>query len=360
MTAARAAMLRMETRAARTAIGLGAIALLCACGAPRWFPIAYRLAIFSCLAPALGSLILVLIHRITGGQWTAGLAPFLLAGIEVLPWVWLLALPLLALPLPWARMAAGAPVGYESTPFVLARAVAFAALLFLLRHWLRGGVGVLKDPMDNPRPWVGPVGLILIFFALTLMADDWLESLEPGWHSTAFPVVWMASQVVSGLALALLCGLGAGAEPARLGAAQRSLGIDWGNLLLATMMFWVYVTFCQFLIIWSGNLPEEISWYVRRERGGWIWFAPAVAFAGFAVPFGVLLMRKAKRSSGGLAAVAALVLISQWAYLVWVIVPAQGGPSLLAAVLIVTLAGSAAALFANRYARAARQRREFA
>jgi hypothetical protein len=201
---------------------------------------------------------------------------------------------------------------------------------------------------------VGPVGLILIFFMLTFIGDDWLESLEAGWHSTAFPVIWIASQVVSGLALALFCGLRCGAMPDRDGVAGRVLGIDWGNLMLATMMFWMYVAFCQFLIIWAGNLPQETSWYLRRETGAWSFAAPAVAFFGFAVPFLLLLMRRVKRSVPGLSLVAGLLLASQWVYLLWVIAPSQGVPTFAALLLLMTSAGAAAAVFMNRFVRIVR------
>jgi hypothetical protein len=241
----------------------------------------------------------------------------------------------------------------------LLRALVVAVLFFVLRSWLSDGVGRPRDPTLNHRPWVGPLGLILIFFMMTFVGDDWLESLEAGWHSTAFPVAWIASQVVSGLALALLCGLQCGAMPARDGVSGRSLGIDWGNLMLATMMFWVYVTFCQFLIIWAGNLPHEISWYLRREAGAWRFAPPAVAIFGFGLPFLLLLMRRLKRSIRGLSLVAALLLASQWVYLLWVIAPSQGVPTLPAMLLLITSAGAAAAVFMNRFVRVVRLRGEF-
>jgi hypothetical protein len=346
-----------ERGAARSALLLGACACLLAFFESPWLALAYRLAVFTCLAPAIGSLVLVLIHRITGGQWTAGIAPFLRAAVALLPWIWLFALPVLFLPRPassGSRHLAFTFLDYEGLPMTLLRALAAAALFFVLRAWLADGVGLARDPTRNPRPWVGPVGLILVFFMLTILGDDWLESLEAGWHSTAFPLVWTASQAISGLALALLCGLRCGAMPDRDGASGRTLGIDWGNLMLATMMFWTYVAFCQFLIIWAGNLPVEASWYLRREAGAWRYVAPAVAFFGFALPFLLLLMRRLKRSVPGLSLVAGLLLASQWVYLLWVIAPAQGVPSLPALLLLLAGSGAAAAMFMNRYARHAR------
>jgi hypothetical protein len=350
-------LISSERLSARTAALLAACAVVLSFFEAPWLAIAYRLAVFTCLAPAVGSLVLVLIHRITGGQWTGGIAPFLRAAVALLPWVWLFALPVLFLPRPAAsglRHLALTFRDYEGLPMTLLRALVAAVLFFVLKAWLADGVGLPRDPVRNPRPWVGPVGLILVFFMLTFIGDDWLESLEARWHSTAFPVIWTASQAVSGLALALLCGLQCGATPARDGVSGRNLGIDWGNLMLATLMFWAYVTFCQFLIIWSGNLPEEISWYARREAGGWWYVVPAIALFGFAVPFLLLLMRRLKRSISGLSVVAGLLLASQWLYLLWVIAPAQGVPTLPALLLLVAVAGAAAALFINRFVRVVR------
>lgn len=347
----------------RCAVLLAACAAVLSVFEAPWLAIAYRLALFTTLAPAIGSLVLVLIHRITGGQWTAGIAPFLRAAVALLPWVWLFVLPVFFLPRPassGSRYLALTISDYDGLPMTLLRALVVAVLFFVLRSWLADGEGLPRDPTLNRRPWVGPVGLILVFFMMTFVGDDGLESLEAGWHSTAFPVAWIASQVVSGLALALLCGLRCGAMPAQDGVSGRALGIDWGNLMLATMMFWVYVTFCQFLIIWAGNLPQEISWYLRRQAGVWRFAPSAVAIFGFALPFLLLLMRRLKRSIRGLSLVAALLLASQWVYLLWVIAPSQGVPTLPALLLLITGAGAAAAAFMNRFVRIVRLERKFA
>jgi hypothetical protein len=356
MSRANSFLATFERRALRAAVLLGIIAAVLAVLEPHWVPIVYRLAVFTCLAPSLGSLILALIHRSTGGQWTQGVAPFLGAGIALLPWVWIFLFPLLFLPGHLAHIpgAAGDVWAYDGRFFFLLRFLVTAGIFFMLRYWLRDGVGPVKEPGRSARAWVGPTGLIVIFYTLTFVADDWLESLEPGWHSTAFPLVWMTSQSVVGLAFALLLGLGCGLMPSREGAAGRPLGIDWGNLLLATVMFWAYVAFCQFLIIWAGNLPEETSWFIRREAGGWKWVIPFVAVLGFAVPFIALLSRRLKRGAGGLARVAGIVLAAQWAYLLWVIVPADGLPTVAGAGLTLALVGAIGSLFAGLFVRTAR------
>jgi hypothetical protein len=338
----------------RTALLCAAIFGACAIGLcflePHSVATACRLAIFTCLAPAIGCATFTLIHRITGGQWTAGLAPFLRAGVAVLPWIWVAAAPVLLL----VRKSYAPGLAYEGFAMLAARAVLFGAFFFWLRWALSGGVGYEGEARKNARPWAGPVGMILLFFMLTFLADDWLESLEEGWHSTAFTVVWIAGQAISGLSLCLLFGLRCGARPPANGTQGRPLGLDWGNLLLASIMFWTYVTFAQYLIIWAGNLPEETSWFLRRDHGVWAYVTPAVGLVGFAFPFFMLLSRRLKQSTAGLAWVASLLLGSQLAYTAWVIVPVDRVMTLGGDLLVVTLLAGALGLFANQFARAAR------
>ena len=70
---------------------------------------------------------------------------------------------------------------------------------------------------------------------------------------------------------------------------------DLGNMMFAFMVLWAYLSFSQFLIIWAGNLPDEIPWYLRRLRGGWGWVALTLVIFHFATPFVLLLMRGIKR-----------------------------------------------------------------
>jgi hypothetical protein len=97
---------------------------------------------------------------------------------------------------------------------------------------------------------------------------------------------------------------------------------DMGNLMLAFLMVATYFSFSQFLIIWSGNLPTEISWYLVRLRGGWQWMGLAVAVLGFMAPFASLLSRDVKRDRRSLAKVAVWLIAMYAMHLYWIIVPA--------------------------------------
>lgn len=353
-----AAAQRTLSRLERLALIAGAVALLASAIlgwlTPRGLLPAYRLAAFACLAPALGSLLFQLILRLTGGQWGLALHPFLIAGSRLLPWIWLLTLPLLFFP--HTAFESTAPHDlYSSRLFFVARALLYFALFASLAFGL-GRVRRARRAGDHASlRWVAPAGLITLVFSLHLLVDDWLVALDPGWHSTAFPAVWMTGQALAGLALAVVAAVLTGAEPSQIGPARRALGLDWGNLLLASTMFFAYVAFAQFLIIWSGNLPREISWYQLRTHGRWSWVIVALAVVHFALPFAALLSRRLKRSRVGLAGIALLLLLAQLTYLAWLILPPLALPDWRALALAFALPVAALALFFNRYLAAARR-----
>lgn len=348
---------------------------------------AWRLAVFVALQPALGSLIFVLIHRLTGGDWANELSPFLLSGTRLLPWVWLLIVPLLWFPLAAQPRDAGksptehaapAPdrisqttdaVGalehvFAATPsrtmdhrlrmyfshrLLVVRAILYGIALFLVSYAARRAFAT-----SSRMRWIGPAGLIGLVFLLHLLVNDWVNLLDPGWYSTGFPLVWMTGQAIAGIALAVGAAMVFGADPTRRGTTGHVRGLDWANLILASMMLWSYVAFVQLLIIWSGNLPSEIAWYRHRALGGWRWAVVAIALLEFGAPFALLLSRKLKRRRGGLALIAALVLTGQIAYTAWIIVPAfpralSEAPWLMAALPLAVLA-----LWINRYLAGAR------
>jgi hypothetical protein len=147
-------------------------------------------------------------------------------------------------------------------------------------------------------------------------------SLEPDWYSTIFVVIFMAGQFLTALALmTALLALFAGREPFE-GLITAKHFHDLGNLLLTFVIFWVYVSFSQFLIIWSGNLPKEISWYLHRTAGGWKEVALFLMVFQFVLPLGLLLLRGVKRSRERLGAIAAMIVGVNIINVYWLIAPA--------------------------------------
>jgi len=176
-------------------------------------------------------------------------------------------------------------------------------------------------------------GLALHGLAITFASIDWIMSLEPHWFSTIYGVLVFASQGLAALALAICVSSGQGAVDSGQGengepntqtreSPQFDPLHDQGKLLLGFSMLWAYLAFSQFFIIWYGNLPEEVVWYLKRIEGGWVWLAAGLPLVHFAIPFVLLLGRELKRNPARLAAVAGLILAAHWLDTVWMIEPA--------------------------------------
>lgn len=343
---------RSPRRAALVAAAIGLlIAVAIGWIQPRELASAWRFAGFVCLEAAVGSLIFLLIFRSAGGQWGRALLPFLRTGARFLPWIWLLLIPLHWLgpePPSVGKPPEGLLAIYLGSPASLVRDLLYAAVFFWF-WWLTRparGAGVTRG---EERPWFGPVGLIVVAFTLHLLAVDWLMRFDAGWFSTAFPLIWMSGSAMMGLALAVLTALVVGLDPRRKGESDRAVGLDWGNLLLTSVIFWIYVSFMQFLILWSGNIARETTFYVHRGHGVWRWIVVGLAVCNLALPFFALLSRDLKQRARALGGVAALLLVCQFVYTAWLILPAEGAKSPWAYGLDAALLLAAAGVFFNRY-----------
>jgi hypothetical protein len=173
----------------------------------------------------------------------------------------------------------------------------------------------------------GP-GFVLYGIAVTFAGVDWVMSLDVEWFSTIFGLLMLIGQGV--LALAFLITVGvylSGREPMDR-IYQPKHFHDLGKLLLAAVMVWAYFSFSQLLIIWSGNLPEEIPWYLERFRGQWRWLGVALILLNFTLPFLLLLSRDLKHNRRRLMAVAWLLIAMRFVDLLWLIAPEfEGGHS---------------------------------
>jgi hypothetical protein len=312
---------------------------------PAHFFSLYLFAAMLWLNPAMGCLLLGFIHRLTGGAWGEVLAPYLAAGRRTLPWALVFCAPLLFGThdlFAWAGAATGAhahamlfkhPV-YLSERWYVLRAFCYTAAIWFLLWASR------RKPESG---WVGPWGMIIYVATVYLLSVDWVMTLEPGWESTGFPVVFMASQALCAFALCI----GAAIWNRRDTSQSQPVWKDIGNLLLAAVMFWAYLSYAQFLIVWSGNLPKEAGWYLHRNAGGWHYVLIALAVLNLLAPVLLLLSSGIKNRSRGLAILAFEVLGCQAVYLYWLILPSfhQSGPALGWLDALLPLAAVCCALF---------------
>ncbi len=156
---------------------------------------------------------------------------------------------------------------------------------------------------------------------MTFAAIDWVMSIEPHWYSTIYGLIYVAGQGLAGFSVAIIVAALLSRREPLAGAVTPERFGDLGGLLLAFVMFWAYVALSQFLLIWSANLPEEVTWYVRRIQGGWSWVIIFVIAFQFALPFLLLLARRVKRTIPALAGLAGLIMLVHLIDLFWLVVP---------------------------------------
>ena len=287
------------------------------------------------LSVALGCLAILLIDHLAGGRWGIIVRRAMEAAASTLPILGLLMLPLLAgLPsvYAWARpeVVAADPLlqhksAYLDTGFFIARAVLYfviwsgsaAILVRLSRRQDTDGDPLIAQRMRTlAAPFLG-----LLALAATFGSFDWLMSLDAHWFSSLYGVYFLGGVGVAGFAFLILIATWlAGREP--LGPLfTRTYFHDYGKFLLAFVMLWTYFAVSQLLIIWSANLPEEITWYLDRRDGGWLWVSIAIALLHFALPFLILLSADVKKKAGRLAAIALLLVAMRWVDLYWQAAP---------------------------------------
>lgn len=285
---------------------------------------------------SLGSLVFLMIHHLSGGQWGAVIRRPLEAAARNLPLTLLYFLPV-ALGMkrlfPWARpeVMASDPLLQEkalylNVPFFLARAALYWAVwLVLVRivlRWSRRQDRAGSDPdLVTRLQAASGAGLVAYGVTITFASVDWVMSLEPHWFSTAFGMLFGVGQALEGLAFAVLTLRLFAGRDALERVLRPKVMRDLGNLLLASVMVWTYIAFVQYLITWAGNLPEEIGWFLHRARGGWSWVAVSLLAFHFFVPFLLLLSRQVKHRVRVLSMVAGGLFAMRFVDMLWLVVP---------------------------------------
>jgi hypothetical protein len=286
---------------------------------------------------AFGSFAMVALNHIAGGRWGIVIRRICEAGIRTLPLVVVLFLPILLGMhdlYEWAdphhlahdEILRDKASWYLNTSFFIVRAAVYFVIWIIFgRLMLR--YSLEQDATGDPKTvrslqMLGRGAIILYFLTMTFASVDWMMSIEPHWTSTMYGLLVIAGQVLSAFAFAIIIlTLLVDHEPvAEIVNAQRFH--DLGMMLLAFVMIYAYFAFSQYLIIWSGNIPEETTWYLKRITGGWGVLAVALPLLHFFLPFFVLLSRKLKRNPRRLVFVALLMLFMRLADLYWMIAPA--------------------------------------
>lgn len=218
---------------------------------------------------------------------------------------------------------------YLNVPFFLARlGLYFLIWLAFLRVFARNSVtqDVTGDEdLTRKNIRMAPVFLILFAFTTTFAGIDLLMTLTPHWFSTMFGLAFAVNAIVAGLAAGTLVAVWsqrAGMLPARL---RQDSFYNLGALLFAMNTFWCYLAFSQFMLIWYGNLPLEMTWYRARYENGWFAVSLAMIAVQFIVPFAALLSRSAKMDFSRLRWVCVWILCARYLDLYWTVLPSVPG-----------------------------------
>ena len=322
-------------------IGLifAALALAGAFFRPDEFFRGYLLAYMAWLGVTLGSMVILMIRHLTGGGWGTVIRRILGAAMRCVPLMTILFVPILfGLPrlYVWARPLDAIAdkhlqehlrqitKSYLSVNGFIVRAAFYFLiwnfLSFFLTKWSREQD---QPPVrDNSRFKVlsGP-GLILYAFTVSFAAIDWVMSIDPSWISTIYGLLILIGQLLSAMCFAVVV--------ERILVDYKPMS-DWlkpdfvqdhGKWMLTFIMVWAYFSFSQWLIIWAGNLPEEITWYMRRLNGGWGFVGLWLVVFHFAVPFVILLSRSFKRDIRRMVWLASWMLLMRYLDLFWHIEP---------------------------------------
>ena len=327
-------------RVQRIAVGVSAAALvvcvLAGFGNLTQLLRSYLVAYVFWVGGALGCLAILMIHHVTGGAWGVAIRRLLESGARTLPTMAILFLPIafgVRRLYEWAQpeRVAQDPLLqhkalYLNVPFFLARtALYFLAWSLVVRALTRWSLrqDASFDPVPGQRlELISRGGLLLMGLTMTFAAVDWTMSLQPHWYSTIYGVIFMGGCALTAFAIVIPTVALLSVNPPVAGHVSDDQLSDLGKLLLAFVMLWAYFSLSQFLITWSGNLPEEITWYLDRIQGGWLWVIIAIVLFQFVMPFVLLLSYRLKRRARSVATVALMLIVIRFVDVFWIITPA--------------------------------------
>jgi len=298
---------------------------------------------------AVGGLALLMVQYVTGGKWGLLLRRPLEAMSRTLPLVivyWLiLGLSLKKLYL-WAAISnpeealkAGRITDAEAhaiawkhamlnpTSFWVVGAICFAIYAFYMTRLNSMSMQREKDTAANTPYWIkkfeniSGFGILVYSLTMTACVIYWVMSLDVTWYSSIYGLLFLVGEGYTVLALSMITAISLSrAEPFKT-ILRGTEQYDMGKFMFAFVMLNIYLAFSQFLIIWSGNLPEEIVWYQNRIQGGWGVIITLDFMFHWLIPFSLLLSKDLKKNKKRLIRVAQWMVFAKAFDLFWLIEP---------------------------------------
>lgn len=288
------------------------------------------------LGVALGLFLIMMINYLASGRYGIQMRRFQEAATRTIPVMGLIGLPILFAgglqhlyhwtttdPANDALLAAKA--AYLNVPFFNARYVVyfviwtvFAFVMSRLSHQHdETGDEKTREKLQK----LSAAGLVTFVLVATFASIDWLMSTDHHWYSSLYGPQLLLWQAISAVAFSIILLVFLWQREPFKHIVKPTHFHDWGKLMLAFTMVWGYFSVSQFLIIWSGNLPEEVTWYIVRNTGGWKTYTVALVVFAFFLPFAILLSQDIKFKPRVLMRVAMLVLVVRWFDYYWQVAP---------------------------------------
>jgi hypothetical protein len=318
---------------------IGAIAAIASVAgafiAPDSFYSAYLTGFMFWLGLSLGCMAILMLYHLVGGAWGTVIRRILESGMMTLPLMFVLFIPILRnLPVLyfWARPGVTDRKIIEITHSylnfngILLRYIVYFAIWFgmayFLNRWSTEQDSIAGQSTLRFRA-MSSIGLVIYSLTISFAVIDWVMSLQARWISTIYGLLFIAGEALSAFCFVVVIESILGKRKPMSEYLTDTEVHDHGKFMLAFVMVWAYFNFSQWLIIWAGNLPEEIPWYVRRMNGGWEVVGLFLVVFHFAVPFALLLSRQLKRKARTLVRLASWLMVMRIVDIFWHIEPAS-------------------------------------
>ncbi len=303
--------------------------------APGSFYSAYLTGFIFWLGLSLGCMAILMLYHLVGGAWGTVIRRILESGMMTLPLMFVLFIPIL-LNLPklyfWDRPGLTDPKIVEITHSylnfdgILVRYIVYFVIwigtAYFLNRWSTEQDSIASQSTLRFRA-LSSIGLVVYSLTISFAVIDWVMSLQARWISTIYGLLFIAGEALSAFCFCVVIESILGKRKPMSEYLTDTEVHDHGKFMLAFVMVWAYFNFSQWLIIWAGNLPEEIPWYVRRMNGGWEAVGLFLVVFHFAVPFALLLSRQLKRKACTLVWLASWLIFMRIVDIFWHIEPAS-------------------------------------
>src|SRR6202051_976450 len=303
--------------------------------APDSFFSAYLTGYMFWLGLSLGCMAILMLYHLVGGAWGTVSRRILEAGMMTLPMMAALCIPILFNLKKiyfWARpegladpKIADIAHSYLNFNGILIRYIFYfviwIGMAFFLNRW-----STEQDSIEGRSTLrfraISSIGLVIYSLTISFAVIDWVMSLQARWISTIYGLLFVAGEALSTFCFVVIIDTILSKRKPMSEYLNETEIHDHGKLMFAFVMVWAYFNFSQWLIIWAGNLPEEIPWYMRRLHGGWEHVGLFLVVFHFAVPFALLLSRQLKREARTLVRLASWLIFMRVVDIYWHVEPA--------------------------------------